>query len=139
VLQESGENPTGALACGDAVVSIWRAALAPLVLGPAFAEPEPDGDSDGEGESTATAADAAGPGPGPGPASVLAAAAAAPVAALARLPVGRLQLLEVADMLSDVARGRARARGEAHGSVGEARTAAALALLYVGDAARWAG
>ncbi|GBF94911.1 hypothetical protein Rsub_08154 [Raphidocelis subcapitata] len=141
VLQEAGDNPAGALACGDAVVSIWRSALAPLVLGPAFAEPAGHGADDGEGEGEgdgaasaaaggAAAAGAAEAGPGPG------AAAGAPVAALARLPVGRLQLLEVADMLADVARSRARARGEGHGSVGEAQTVAALALLYVGDTDR---
>lgn len=63
--------------------------------------------------------------------------AGAAAAALKRLPVGPLQLMEVVDVLRDVARLRERERGPGHPSVGGAHMVTALALLYCGEPSRW--
>jgi hypothetical protein len=138
VLQGGGDggsqNMQGALACADMVVDIWRAALAPLVLGPEFAADETEetaGCSGGAAAASTSSSSAISLGRG------AVTTAAAPVAALAQLPVGPLQLLEVVDMLQDVARLRGRERGPGHPSIGEAQQVAALALLYVGEPARF--
>ncbi|KXZ56998.1 FAP146 protein [Gonium pectorale] len=52
------------------------------------------------------------------------------------LPVGRLQLMEVVDMLSDIARSRAAALGAGHVTVGEAHLVTALALLQLEERTR---
>lgn len=159
VLQDAGENAQGALACGDTVVDIWLAALAPLVLGSeAAASAASAGSADSGTSSSAGCAGkaglgeaAAGAGVTSGSGGAIADAAAAGARcqqrssqqlpgqpAQGRLPVGPLQLMEVADMLTDISRLRARERGAAHASVGAAQVAAALALVYVGEAGRWA-
>ncbi|KAI8470923.1 MAG: subunit of axonemal inner dynein [Monoraphidium minutum] len=123
-----GKDPQGALACGDVVVAIWQAALAPLVLGAAGAA---GGGGGAAGAPQAAAARPLGPLQAPG------AAAALPVGPL---PVGPLQLLEVADLLLDVARLRERAGcdggGGGGGGAGGARVVAAMALVHCGEGTR---
>ncbi len=52
------------------------------------------------------------------------------------LPVGRLQLMEVVDMLTDIARSRAAALGSGHVTVGEAHLVTALACIQLEEAGR---
>ncbi|GFR40421.1 hypothetical protein Agub_g995 [Astrephomene gubernaculifera] len=53
-----------------------------------------------------------------------------------QLPVGRLQLMEVVDMLADIARTRAGALGAGHVTVGEAHLVTALALIQLEERGR---
>ncbi|GIL43251.1 hypothetical protein Vafri_1046 [Volvox africanus] len=57
-------------------------------------------------------------------------------AGAAALPVGRLQLMEVVDMLADITRTRAAALGSGHVTVGEAHLVTALALIQLEERAR---
>ncbi|KAG2442496.1 hypothetical protein HXX76_002582 [Chlamydomonas incerta] len=54
----------------------------------------------------------------------------------AALPVGRLQLMEVVDMLTDIARSRAAALGSGHVTVGEAHLVTALACIQLEERGR---
>lgn len=54
----------------------------------------------------------------------------------AELPVGRLQLMEVVDMLLDIGRARVAAVGPAHASVADAHFATALALVQLEEGER---
>lgn len=49
------------------------------------------------------------------------------------LPVGRLQLMEVVDMLQDILTFRCNTRGHEHESLGEVEMILSLAYLYLGD------
>jgi len=137
VLQEGGgvgsggPNTQGALSCAEMVVGIWRSALEPLVLGPEFAAHSVD-DRKIAGASSTTASTSS----SMGAAAAAAATGPSAVAALARLPVGPLQLMEVVDMLRDVTRLRERNYGPGHPTVGEAQFVTALVLLYLGESAR---
>lgn len=92
--------------CNDQVVSIWAQALKAVVLG---LVDEPDaGDTDPE----------------------------APMPPVPPLPVGRLQLMEVVDMLMDIAASRAAVSGPGHLTVGEAHFVTALALIQLEERAR---
>ncbi|PNH12392.1 Zinc finger MYND domain-containing protein 12 [Tetrabaena socialis] len=53
-----------------------------------------------------------------------------------QLPVGRLQLMEVVDMLADIARSRAAALGSGHVTVGEAHLVTGLALIQLEERER---
>jgi hypothetical protein len=53
-----------------------------------------------------------------------------------QLPVGRLQLMEVVDMLADITRTRAAALGSGHVTVGEAHLVTALALIQLEERGR---
>ncbi|EFJ51977.1 hypothetical protein VOLCADRAFT_103179 [Volvox carteri f. nagariensis] len=57
-------------------------------------------------------------------------------AGAAGLPVGRLQLMEVVDMLADITRTRAAAMGAGHVTVGEGHLVTALALIQLEERAR---
>ncbi|KAG2484101.1 hypothetical protein HYH03_017053 [Edaphochlamys debaryana] len=59
-----------------------------------------------------------------------------PLAPGGALPVGRLQLMEVVDMLGDIARSRAAALGSGHVTVGEAHLVTALALIQLEERQR---
>lgn len=52
------------------------------------------------------------------------------------LPVGRLQLMEVVDMLLDIARSRGMTHGPDHSSVGEVSFVTALALIQLEERER---
>lgn len=54
----------------------------------------------------------------------------------AELPVGRLQLMEVVDMLLDICRGRQQAYGMGHPTVGDAHLVTALALVQLEEKER---
>lgn len=54
----------------------------------------------------------------------------------AELPVGRLQLMEVVDMLQDAAKLRSSMLGPGHTAVAEAQFVTALALIQLGEPAR---
>jgi hypothetical protein len=123
VLQQAPETIPGALDCADTVVCIWEEALSPLVLGPDHPRRTAGGPAGAAAAVSSSDAAAATWGDGPG-------------VALARLPVGPLQLMEVVDMLGDVARLQARERGAGHASVGQSHLVTALALLYLGEAGR---
>ena len=56
----------------------------------------------------------------------------AEASAPAELPVGRLQLMEVVDMLLDIGRSRAALHGPESEAVGDIHFVAALALIQVG-------
>ena len=49
------------------------------------------------------------------------------------LPLGRLQLAEVIDMLDDICKIRASAAGPEHESIGDVQLVAALACVYLHD------
>ncbi|WIA32992.1 hypothetical protein OEZ86_006151 [Tetradesmus obliquus] len=59
-----------------------------------------------------------------------------PPGAPMELPVGRLQLVEVAEMLQDICKLRADALGQQHPGAAAAHTAAGLALAELGDSDR---
>ena len=101
------------MACSGLVVRIWLSALLQLVL-----------NVDGSiAESLAARAE---------PGSAAAGSGGKPAAPMSEIPLGRAQLLEVADMLSDICSMRAAVLGEAHASVGGTHLAAALALVHIG-------
>lgn len=53
-----------------------------------------------------------------------------------QLPVGRLQLMEVVDMLLDIGRARVNISGVSHRGVADAHLATALALIQLEEADR---
>ncbi|GLC38926.1 hypothetical protein PLESTB_000462100 [Pleodorina starrii] len=103
---QSSGDMDKAASCNDQVVAIWAATLNAVVLG--LTDP----------------AAASGPGGGSGRPGAVA------------LPVGRLQLMEVVDMLADITRTRAAALGSGHVTVGEAHLVTALALIQLEERAR---
>ncbi|GHP09441.1 hypothetical protein PPROV_000817600 [Pycnococcus provasolii] len=111
-------NTEESMACSGLVVRIWLTTLLQLVLHVDVAT----------AESVAAKAEpgsaAAGSGGG------------ANAAAMAEIPLGRAQLLEVADMLADISSMRSSALGDTHTSIGGTHLAAALALVHVGVADR---
>lgn len=54
----------------------------------------------------------------------------------AELPVGRLQLMEVVDMLLDIGRARVAVHGQGHSSVADTHFVTALALLQLEEKER---
>lgn len=54
----------------------------------------------------------------------------------AELPVGRLQLMEVVDMLLDVGRARVAVHGQGHASVADTHFATSLALIQLEERER---
>lgn len=54
----------------------------------------------------------------------------------ATMPLGRMQLMEVVDMLQDICAMRSMQRGDQHVSVGDAFFVSALALIHMSDLER---
>lgn len=105
-----------ASACNDQVVRIWSAALNAVVLGIDPQQPHNDPASDSDGNDNGQGG--------------------YPQRPTRVLPVGRLQLMEVVDILLDIARTRGSLLGPGDPLVGDAHFAAALALLQLQERAR---